>query len=131
MTACCHKDNISDKNKDLYLDYLGRIDFIDFFILKQLSTQYNGRNAVEVTIGSYNYQHNDDEISQNDVYIHLDHLLSLGLIERCDKEEVDKFNKRVGNVLPRGKVFKKLNLFQRSHLGDGLFKFICKSNTFV
>lgn len=126
LTACCHKDNISDKNKDIYLEYIGRIDFVDFFILKTLTKLYNGKNAVEHCTSVYNLHH-DDKVSQNDIRIHIDHLSSLGLIERCDKEEVDRFNKRVGNVNNREKIFKRLNLFQRSYLGEGLYQFVIKS----
>lgn len=112
LTACCHKDNTSDKNKSIYLDYLGRIDFLDCYILKSLTRFYNGRNALENSYLSYKREH----------------LVSMGLIERCDKEEVDKFNQRVKNVLPRDKSFKNLNFYQRTYLGDELYNYIMRAS---
>lgn len=52
----------------------------------------------------------------------------MGLIERCDKEEVDKFNQRVKNVLPRDKSFKNLNFYQRTYLGDELYNYIMRAS---
>lgn len=125
LTSCCNKDNVQDINKDIYLDYIGRIDYVDFFILKTLTKQYNGRDAVSSCSSRYNQLH-EFKVSENDIRIHLDHLTSMGLIERCDQEEVERFNKRVGNVMRRERIFKKLNLYQRSHLGEGLYQFIRK-----
>lgn len=127
LTACCHKDNTSDKNKSIYLDYLGRIDFLDCYILKSLSRFYNGRNALENSYLSYKREH-DENVRKLDVQIHLEHLVSMGLIERCDKEEVDKFNQRVKNVLPRDKSFKNLNFYQRTYLGDELYNYIMRAS---
>ena len=125
LTACCHIENENDSNKSIYLDYIGRLDFYDVFILKSLSNLYNGKDAVDFCTNSYN-QHYKGNITTTDTRIHLDHLTSLGLIERSDKEEVDKFNQRVGNRQSRQKIFKKLNLYQRTSLGNALYIFIKK-----
>lgn len=125
LTACCHIENNNDPNKSIYLDYIGRLDFYDIFILKHLSVLYNGKDAVDLFTSSYNLHHEGD-VSKTDTRIHLDHLTSLGLIERSDKEEVDKFNQRVGNRQPRQQLFKKLNLYQRTALGNALYNFIKK-----
>lgn len=125
LTACCHTENENDTNKSIYLDYVGRLDFYDFFILKSLSNLYNGKDAVDFCTSSYNLHYKGD-ITTTDTKIHLDHLTSLGLIERSDKEEVDKFNQMVGNRQPRQKIFKKLNLYQRTSLGCALYNFIKK-----
>lgn len=128
LSACCHKDNTSDKNKLIYLEILGRINYLDFYILKQLSKLFNGKNAIESCMSSFNLKHKEN-IDKLDIQIHLEYLLSLGLIERCDKEEVDTFYQRVRVEVPKGKLFKNYNYYQRTYLGDNLLKFINKSET--
>lgn len=126
ITSCCLSENSNDHNKELYLDYIGRLDFIDIFILRNLSKYYNGKDAVEFCTSNYNIYH-ENKVSKLDIQIHLEHLSSMGVVERCDREEVDKFNQRVGNVKPRGKIFKKFNYYQRTYLGDGIYTFITKA----
>ena len=87
---------------------------------------YNGKNIVEYCTTKYNVEH-DDKVLKLDVQIHVEHLSSIGVIERCDKEEVDRFNKRHGNVQPGEKIFKKLNFYQRTYLGDGIYSFLRKA----
>lgn len=128
LSACCHKDNISDKNKLIYLEILGRINYLDFSILKHLSKRFNGKNAIESCMSSYNLEHKE-KIGKLDIQIHLEYLLSLGLVERCDKEEVDTFYQRVKAEIPRRKLFKNYNYYQRTYLGDNLLRFITKSET--
>lgn len=126
LTACCHTENSNNPNKDLFLDYVARLDFLDIFILKNLTMHYNGKNIVEHCTTKYNVEH-EVKVSKFDIQIHVEHLASIGVIERCDKEEVDRFNKRHGNVLPREKTFKKLNFYQRTYLGDGIYSFLRKA----
>lgn len=124
LTACCNTENEGDNNRELYLDYVGRIDNIDFFILSKLSITFNGRDAVAYS-ADYNYEHSSN-ISTTDVKIHFDHLVSLGLIERTDKEEYENFIKQYDNINHRQTVFKKLNMYQRTSLGNALYEFINK-----
>ena len=62
-----------------------------------------------------------------DIQIHVEHLSSIGVIERCDKEEEDRFNERHGNIQSREKIFKKLNFYQQTCLGDGIYSFLRKA----
>ena len=126
LTACCHKENSNNPNKDLFLDYIARLDFIDIFILQNLRINYNGKNAVEYCTYEYNRKH-ANTVSKLDNQIHVEHLSAIGVIERCDKEEVDRFNQRYGNRQPREKVFKKLNYYQRTYLGNGIYSFLRKA----
>ena len=68
-----------------------------------------------------------NKVSKLDIQIHVEHLSAIGVIERCDKEEVDRFNQRYGNRQPREKVFKKLNYYQRTYLGNGIYSFLRKA----
>ncbi len=126
LTACCHTENSNNPNKDLFLDYIARLDFIDIFILNNLSKNYNGENIIEHCTTKYNSEH-ELKLSKLDIQIHVEHLSSLGVIERCDKEEVDRFNQRRGNVRPIEMNFKKLNFYQRTYLGDGIHSFLSKA----
>lgn len=126
LTACCHKENSNNPNKDLFLDYIARLDFIDIFILQNLTMFYNGKNVVEYCTSEYNRKH-ANTVSKLDIQIHVEHLSAIGVIERCDKEEVDRFNQRYGNRQPREKVFKKLNYYQRTYLGNGIYSFLRKA----
>ena len=126
LTACCHKENSKNPNKDLFLDYIARLDFIDIFILQNLTMYYNGKNVVEYCTYEYNRKH-ANKVSKLDIQIHVEHLSAIGVIERCDKEEVDRFNQRYGNRQPREKVFKKLNYYQRTYLGNGIYSFLRKA----
>ena len=126
LTACCHTENSKNPNKDLFLDYIARLDFIDIFILNNLSKNYNGKNIIEHCTTKYNSEH-ELKLSKLDIQIHVEHLSSLGVIERCDKEEVDRFNQRLGNVRPIERNFKKLNFYQRTYLGDGIHSFLSKA----
>lgn len=74
----------------------------------------------------YNSVH-ELKLSKLDIQIHVEHLSSLEVIERCDKEEVDRFNQRLGNVRPIERSFKKLNFYQRTYLGDGIHSFLSKA----
>ena len=125
LTACCHIENNDNINKQIFLDYLGRLDYLDIFILKWLTPHYNGHDAVSSCMSKYNYEHLA-HITKVDIMIHLEHLCSLGLIERCDKEEVENFNKRNGNIMSRHTTFKRNNFFQRTVTGDGFVSFIRK-----
>lgn len=125
LTACCHIENNDNINKQIFLDYLGRLDYLDIFILKWLTPHYNGHDAVSLCMSKYNYEH-QAHITKVDIMIHLEHLCSLGLIERCDKEEVENFNKRNGNIMSRHTTFKRNNFFQRTVTGDGFVSFIRK-----
>lgn len=125
LTACCNTENEGDNNRELYLDYVGRIDNIDFFILSKLSTTFNGRDAIGLCSEGYNHKYSS-KISTNDARVHFDHLVSLGLIERTDKDEYENFMKKNDNIKHRQTVFKKLNMYQRTSLGNALYGFINK-----
>ena len=126
LTACCHTENSNNQNKDLFLDYIAKLDFIDIFILQNLSKHYNGKNIVEYSTSKYNVEH-EIKVSKLDIQIHVEHLSAIGVIERCDKEDVDRFNRRFGNIQTREKSFNKLNLYQRTYLGDGIYSFLRKA----
>lgn len=125
LTACCHIENKGNINKQIFLDYLGRLDYLDIFILRCLTSHFNGKNAVDYCMVKYNYEH-QTKITTEDTIIHLEHLCSLGLIERSDKEVVDNFQKRFGNVMPRHSTYKRNNFFQRTVTGEGFVTFIRK-----
>lgn len=126
LTACCHINNKNDFNKELYLDYIGRIDFLDFFILKKMSNLLNNRNSISWCRIEFNEFYHTN-YSENDIKIHYDHLMSLGLIERCDKEEYEAFQKKVRNSSNSYNSFKSKNLFQKTSLGKALYEFISKT----
>ncbi len=130
LSACCLNSNILDKNKLIYLDIVGRISYLDFFILEQLTKHFNGKNAIDLCTNTYNSNHKE-KIQKIDIQIHLEHLYSLALIERCDKEGIEAFYKRVRSNLPKGKTFKELNYYQRTYLGDSLLKFINKAKPII
>lgn len=126
LTACCHTENSNNPNKNLFLDYIARLDYLDIFILKHLAMNYNGKNIVEHCTTIYNDEH-DIKVSEFDIQIHVEHLSSIGVIERCEKEEVERYNQRSGNVQLREKNIKRLNFYQRTYLGDGIYSFLKKA----
>lgn len=119
LTACCHPDNEDKGNRRILLDLVGKIDFTGVRILKELTPHYSGREAVEHFSSVFK-----NELTTNDIRIQLDYLTSYRLIEQCSQEEIDKFHKRYGNrgsIAPRAKLY-----YQRTVLGDNLYKFISK-----
>ena len=119
LTACCHPDNAELGNRRILLDLVEKIDFTGVRILKDLTTHYNGREAVEHFSHIFR-----DNLSKNDIRVQLDYLASYRVIEQCSQEEIDKFHKRYGNVrtrAPRAMLF-----YKRTALGDNLYNFISK-----
>ena len=47
LTACCHPDNSDKGNRRIFLDLVEKIDFNGIRILKELTTRYNGKEAVD------------------------------------------------------------------------------------
>ena len=119
LTACCHPDNADKGNRRILLDLVGKIDFTGVRILKDLTSHYNGREAVEHFASVFK-----KELTYNDIRIQLDYLTSNRLIEQCSQDEIDKFHKRYGSrgsIAPRAKLY-----YQRTVLGDNFYKFISK-----
>jgi len=125
LTSCCHIENNKNRYKRIFLEYMGKMDELDFFILKSLNVHFIDRNAVEdVTVG-FNYK-NHSNISQREVMNHFHYLTSLGIIEMPDREEVEKFRKS-HNEKSVKTTFKKERIYQRTTLGDDLYNFIQKA----
>lgn len=126
LTACCHIENANSRFKRIFLDYMGKIDGLDFYILRSLNTTFNCKNVIEDVESSYNYKYKCN-ITKKEVLNHVYYLTSLGLIEMSDEEEVVKFLKRYDEKTS-GKTFKKSYMYQRTTLGDDLYQFIKKSD---
>lgn len=119
LTACCHPENAEKSNRRIFLDLIEKIDFYGIRILKELTTHYNGREALDYFTFIFK-----DELDKNDILIQIDYLTSYRLIENCSQDEIDKIHKRYGN---RGEVAPKARLYyKRTALGDNLYKFISK-----
>ena len=119
LTACCHPENAEKSNRRIFLDLVEKIDFYGIRILKELTTNYNGRKALDYFTFIFK-----DELDKNDIMIQIDYLTSYRLIENCSQDEIDKIHKRYGN---RGEAAPKARLYyKRTALGDNLYKFISK-----
>ena len=125
LTACCHIENADSRFKRIFLEYMGKMDGLDLYILKSLNTTFNCKNIIEDVENSYNYSYNCN-VTKKEVLNHVYYLTSLGLIEMSDEEEVVKFLKRYDEK-PFGKTFKKSYMYQRTTLGDDLYQFIKKA----
>ena len=125
LTSCCRIENSKDRNKRIFLDYMSKLDQIDSFILKSLSTHYIDQNAIDDVISKYRYEYKI-ELSPSEVLIHFYYLTSLSIIEMPDQEEVDKFRTSHGEK-PTRRAYKKERIYQRTILGDKLYKFIEKA----
>lgn len=126
LVSCCHIENAENRFKRIFLEYMGKMDGLDFYILKSLNTTFNCKNIIEDVESSYNYRYNYN-VTKKEVLNHVYYLTSLGLIEMSDEEEVVKFLKRYDEK-PSGKTFKKSYMYQRTTLGDDLYQFIKKSD---
>lgn len=126
LTSCCHIENAKNRYKRIFLEYMGKMDELDFFILKTLGIYYVDRNAVEHVKSSFNYQNHSD-VSQHEVLNHFHYLTSLGVIEMPDREEIEKIRKE-HDEKPVKTAFRKERIYQRTTLGDDLFKFIQKAS---
>lgn len=122
LVSCCHVENVKNRCKRMFLEYMGKMDELDYFILRSLNTTFNGRNAVEHVFTMFNYENHSD-ISEREILNHFHYLTSLGIIEVSDQEEVEKFRKRY-QVKPQSSTFRKERLYQRTTLGDDLYHFI-------
>lgn len=119
ITACCHPDNVEQENRRIFLDLVEKIDFTGVRILKELTTHFNGKEAVDHF--SYIFR---EKLSKNDIRVQLDYLTSYRVIEQCSQEEIDNFLRRYGNIrtrTPRAMLF-----YKRTVLGDNLYNFISK-----
>lgn len=119
LTACCHPLNSDKGNRQIFLDLVERIDFNGIRILKGLTTRYNGKEAVGYFASLF-----EGELSKEDIIIQLDYLASYRLIEKCTKEEIERFYARFGNVKSRRPYI--LSYYKRTTLGDALYQFISK-----
>lgn len=124
LIACCHIDNENNKFKRIFLEYMGKMDGIDFYILKHLNTTFNGRDAIHNVFTMYNEYKSD--LTKRDIMNHFYYLTSLGIIEMSDQEEVEQFLKKHKSKISQS-TFRKAHMFQRTTLGDDLYKFITKS----
>lgn len=125
LVSCCHISNADNRFKRIFLEYMGKIDGLDFYIIESLNTTFNCKNIIEDVEFSYNYKYKCN-VTQKEVLNHVYYLTSLGLIEMSDEEEVVKFLKR-HNEKPSGRTFKKSYMYQRTTLGNDLYQFIVKS----
>lgn len=125
LTSCCHIENDKNRYKRIFLEYMGKMDELDFFILKTLNVNFIDKNAVDDVTVSFNYK-NHSNISQREVMNHFHYLTSLGIIEMPDREEVEKIRNRHHEKSVKT-AFKKERIYQRTTLGDDLYDFIIKS----
>ena len=125
LTSCCHIGNANNNSKRIFLDLMGKMDELDYFILKTLSINYNDQNAVNEVVSKYNFE-NQHDVSPREVLNHFYYLTSLGIIEMPDKEYVDKLRKEHGEK-PTRSAYSKERIYRRTTLGDDLYKFIDKS----
>lgn len=125
LTSCCHKENAGNKFKRIFLEYIGKMDRLDFFILGYLKITFNCRDAIRNVLDSYNYKYKSN-FTRRDIMNHFYYLASIGVIEMSSQEEVETFLKKY-NEKPSENIFKKNNMYQRTTLGDDLYKFIEKS----
>ena len=119
LTACCHPDNLDKGNRRIFLDLVERIDFNGIRILKELTTSYNGKKAVDYFTSLFG-----GELTKDDIIIQLDYLISYRLVEKCTQEEIESFYARAGNVKTRRPY--SLSYYKRTALGDALYQFISK-----
>lgn len=119
LTACCHPENAEKSYRRFFLDLVEKIDFYGIRILKELTTHYNGREALDHFTFIFK-----DELDKNDIMIQIDYLTSYRLIEKCTQEEIERFYARLGNVKVRRPY--NLSYYKRTALGDALYKFISK-----
>lgn len=122
LTSCCHIENVKNRYKRIFLDYMGKMDELDYYILKSLNNTFNGRNAIDDVAHRFNHE-NHCKLSKREIMNHFYYLTSLGIIEMSDQEEVEKFRKRY-KVEPLCSTFRKERLYQRTTLGDDLYHFI-------
>lgn len=122
LTSCCRVEHVKNRNKRIFLDLMGKLDELDYFILKSLEIHFVDRNAVEDVVAHFNYETHSN-ISQREVTNHFYYLTSLGVIEMPDQEEVDKLRER-HNEKPTRSAYRKERIYQRTTLGDDLYKFI-------
>ena len=125
LTSCCHIENVKNRYKRIFLDLMGKMDELDYFILKSLNNTFNGRNAIYDVTHRFNLENHCD-LQKREVMNHFYYLTSLGIIEMSDQEEVKKFRKRY-QVEPASSTFRKERLYQRTTLGDDLYHFIRRS----
>ena len=122
LTSCCHIENVKNRCKRIFLDYMGKMDELDYFVLKSLNNTFNDRNAIDDVTHRFNHENHCD-LSKREVMNHFYYLTSLGIIEMSDQEEVVKFRKRY-QVESKSSTFRKERLYQRTTLGDDLYYFI-------
>ena len=120
LTACCHPENTEKGNRRIFLDLIEKIDINGILILKELTTRFNGKEA----IGHFTTLF-DGELSKNDIMIQLDYLTSYRLIEKCTQEEIERFYARLGNVKARRPI-NYLSFYKRTVMGDALYQFVSK-----
>lgn len=119
LTACCHPENTKKSYRRIFLDLVERIDFNGIRILKELTTRFNGKEAVDYFISLFG-----GEFTKDDIIIQLDYLTSYRLVEKCTQEEIESFYARLGNVKARRPY--NLSYYKRTALGDALYQFISK-----
>ena len=98
LTSCCHIDNAGSSSKLLFLDYIGRLDYLDIFILKHIPCSYNGHEARKLVTEALNDEM-PSGVTPEDIEMHLSYMRSIGLIELCDKDKVDRFHFIIKGVI--------------------------------
>lgn len=122
LTSCCHIGNVNNKSKRIFLDLMGKMDELDYFILNSLNIHYIDRNAVEYVASMFNHERQSG-ILQREVLNHFYYLTSLGIIEMPEQDEVDRSRKEHGEK-PTRRAYSKERIYRRTTLGDDLYKFI-------
>ena len=70
LTACCHIENADSRFKRIFLEYMGKMDGLDLYILKSLNTTFNCKNIIEDVENSYNYSYNCN-VTKKEVLTHI------------------------------------------------------------
>lgn len=115
IMACIHPDSSDCSNRFIYTNLLDQLDFLSIFILEQLDYFTTEKNIVE-KIGTSH----DKEV----ILVHLWGLQPCGLIEKISAQELERLNKRGGNIRlrhPEGVFF-----YKRTGLGNSFLNFIVK-----
>lgn len=124
LTAGCLKVNNPNSNKDIYLDYIGRMDVMDIYILNILSDDLYDWNSIDSCSRSFE-EHFPSSSSNEDFDIHLDHLKSLGLIKYWDESETDFFPVyRNQSLNDMKESLLKQHLYIKSSLGKALMSYL-------
>lgn len=126
LTACCCLANANCNNKTIFLDYMGRIDYLDYVLLAKLRrgrSSIGSRSIVSLRLGDI------AGFDRSDIQLHLDYLVSLGLLEQCSKEEITNPIRggSLGSIADRG--MRSDAFYKQTMLGSKLLEFVQQADS--